>query len=142
MPRKKWGIVRLYTLFANYWTGFEREYRKTGSAVADMLAWSLFWYLLHISPLFIGGFIVKKDTHFGTFLYQNRCPDMKKVNYFDTRRLGDMGLLKFCGIGRFCSATKDYSPQRLFFHESIPCPCDSVACFSGFSIELGVSSSR
>ncbi len=105
--------------------------------MADMLAWSLFWYLFHTSPLFIGGFIVKKDTHFGTFLYQNRCPDMKKVTYFDTRRLGDMELLKFCGIGRFCSATKDYSPQRLFFHEVIPCHCDSVACFSGFSIDLG-----
>ena len=28
-----------------------------------MLAWGLFWYLFHTSPLFIGGFIVKKDTH-------------------------------------------------------------------------------
>ena len=26
--------------------------------------------------LLVGGFIVKKDTHFDTFLYQNRCPDM------------------------------------------------------------------
>ena len=51
-------------LFANYWTGFEREYRETGSVMADMLAWSLFWYLLHISPLFIGGFIVKKGHPF------------------------------------------------------------------------------
>ena len=56
--------------------------------MADMFARSLFWYLFHTSPLFISGFIVKKDTHFGTFLYQNRCPDMKKVTYFDTRRLG------------------------------------------------------
>ena len=56
--------------------------------MADMFAWGLFWYLFHTSPLFIGGFIVKKDTYFGTFLYQNRCPDMKKVTYFDTRRLG------------------------------------------------------
>ena len=69
--------------------------------MADMLAWSLFWYLFHTSLLFIGGFIVKKDTHFGTFLYQNRCPVMKKVTYFDTRRFGDMELLKTCGIGRF-----------------------------------------
>lgn len=43
------------------------------------------------------------DTHFGTFLYQNRCPDMKKVTYFDTRCFGVMELLKNCGIGRFCS---------------------------------------
>ena len=55
--------------------------------MADMLAWSLFWYLFHTSPLFIGGFIVKKDTCFGTFLYQNRCPDMKKETIFDTSRL-------------------------------------------------------
>ena len=45
---------------------------------------------------------------------------MKKVTYFDTRRFGDMGLLKFCGIGRFCSATKDYIPQRLFFMRVSP----------------------
>ena len=29
---------------------------------------------------------------------------MKKVTYFDTRRLGDMELLKTCGIGRFYSS--------------------------------------
>ena len=76
--------------FANCWNGSEWKYRKIGSAVADMLARSLFWYLFHTSPLFISGFIVKKDTHFGTFLYQNGCPDMKKVTYFDTRRFGVM----------------------------------------------------
>ena len=101
MHMRRMGIVRFYTPwrifhtpFDNYWAGFEREYRKTGSNMADMLTRSLFWYLFHTSPLFIGGFIVKKDTHFGTFLYQNRCPDMKKVTYFDTRRLGVMELLK------------------------------------------------
>ena len=94
MPRKKRGIVRLYTFFANYWTGFEREYRKTGSAMADMLARSLFLLYLHMLRLVVGRFIAKKDTHFDTFLYQNRCPDMKKVTYFDTRRFGDMELLK------------------------------------------------
>ena len=29
---------------------------------------------------------------------------MKKVTYFDTSRLGDMELLKTCGIGRFYSS--------------------------------------
>ena len=89
------GIVRFYTpwqifytTFDKYWTGFEREYRETGSAMADMLARGLFLLYLHIVRLLVDGFIAKKDTHFGTFLYQNRCPDMKKVSYFDTSRLG------------------------------------------------------
>ena len=56
--------------------------------MADMLARGLFLLYLHIFRLLVDGFIAKKDTHFGTFLYQNRCPDMKKVTYFDTRRLG------------------------------------------------------
>ena len=61
--------------------------------MVDMLARSLFLLLSNIPPLFIGGFIVKKDTCFGTFLYQNRCPDMKKETIFDTSRLGH-GIVK------------------------------------------------
>ena len=57
--------------------------------MADMLARSLFLLLLNIFPLFIGGFIVKKDTHFGTFLYQNRCPDMaERVGFEPTEPCG------------------------------------------------------
>ena len=56
--------------------------------MADMLAWSLFLYLFHTSPLFIGGFIVKKDTYFGTFLYQNRCPDMAGALRLELRTRG------------------------------------------------------
>ena len=56
--------------------------------MADMLAWGMFWYLFHTSPLFIGGFIVKKDTHFNTFLYQNRCPDMAGALRLELRTRG------------------------------------------------------
>ena len=56
--------------------------------MADMLAWSLFLLYLHMLRLVVGGFIVKKDTHFGTFLYQNRCPDMAGALRLELRTRG------------------------------------------------------
>ena len=54
------GIVRFYTPWRIIGRGFERKYRKTGSAMADMLARSLFLLYSHMFRLVVDGFIVKR----------------------------------------------------------------------------------